>query len=851
MAEIICPMCSKSNPAEAETCRYCGARLKPLIQSPVPPQGGEEKEADWLRGLRDEGILSDAQLPSEPAQPAAPETSAEQEGEMPDWLAKIRQKTQDEGSVSPIGPAPVIGEQPGGAEEELPDWLRDLTLTGSGASSMPGWMQPAEPAVEEETPPATQQPAVVPPEDMPANLDNDAWLRSLGDWANQGTGQAQPAEPVQPPAESEPPSFAAQTPEPEAISTEVEPQAAEQQPEAAAQESEPEHKSFGITGWLRALDEQGKQGGASTPAEETPQSAADSDWLSNFGASAAQPTEPAFEAEQAQPSAQTPDWLNDLGAQTGAPEVVQPTQAQESPDWLSTFEQESAVADVPPVGEQDESTAALPADNLPGWLQAIETQQPAAGTPAFAGLDSADLVGPFTGQEESTWVSSSEMMPDAQEQFELPAFTVETGETQAVVESPEMAEWATGQAPEEEPKPESEGIELAQLPTWLQAMRPLDSSVQQAAAKQEREIVEKSGPLAGISGVLPGEEVVTQYRKPQVYSARLKVSDKQQVLASLLETVVAEESLAQPLKGEPTQAHHVVVRLVVALMLIAVIILGLMVRPLVGISAGLIAPGSSVSQVSGSVNALPEASPVLVVIDYEAGLSGELEAAAAPVIQHLMNRKARMVLISTQPVGTVLGEELLKAAADPQRGGVKGYSISQSTANLGYLVGGAIALRELAAPMGADAPRPLQQILPAPFRAEGGWNGLVLKSLSQVTDFKRVILLTDSVENGRAWIEQVQPALQGKTPLLVISSAQAAPLLLPYQSSGQVNGLISGLVGGRAYEELQRRPAVAGAYWNAYLLGLGLVILLVLFGGLVMAFSAVIRRGRKHNQAVG
>ena len=100
-------------------------------------------------------------------------------------------------------------------------------------------------------------------------------------------------------------------------------------------------------------------------------------------------------------------------------------------------------------------------------------------------------------------------------------------------------------------------------------------------------------------------------------------------------------------------------------------------------------------------------------------------------------------MVSTQTVGPVLAEDLLKQATNPTRGGVTAYSIPQSSANLGYLVGGAMALRELAAPMSSNQPRPLQQALPNPLRAVDGWDGLVLKSLTQVTDFKRVLLLTD------------------------------------------------------------------------------------------------------------
>ena len=95
------------------------------------------------------------------------------------------------------------------------------------------------------------------------------------------------------------------------------------------------------------------------------------------------------------------------------------------------------------------------------------------------------------------------------------------------------------------------------------------------------------------------------------------------------------------------------------------------------------------------------------------------------------------------------------------------------------------------------------------------------------------------------------PAIANRVPLIVVSSAQAAPLLQPYQASGQIRALLSGLVGGRAYEEVTRRPAVAGAYWNAYQVGLGLAVLLIILGGILMGFNALFRRNKKQNQARG
>ena len=111
MSDIKCPMCGKANPAEAEVCKYCQARLKPLVApdlksggAPASNAGGDE--ADWLRSLA-----------AKDPPPAAPATGPlpNPEDDDPDWLSRIRQKTQqEEGAVSPIGRPPKV--EPGAAD---------------------------------------------------------------------------------------------------------------------------------------------------------------------------------------------------------------------------------------------------------------------------------------------------------------------------------------------------------------------------------------------------------------------------------------------------------------------------------------------------------------------------------------------------------------------------------------------------------------------------------------------------------------------------------------------------------------------------------------------------------------
>ncbi len=98
-------MCSKLNPAEAEVCAYCGARLKPLhLSSTEQPGAGSPKnsgssqsgssplsdEPDWLNQLRADGPGS----PSQDNTPEKPSEAFSDDADVPDWLARIRDRAR-------------------------------------------------------------------------------------------------------------------------------------------------------------------------------------------------------------------------------------------------------------------------------------------------------------------------------------------------------------------------------------------------------------------------------------------------------------------------------------------------------------------------------------------------------------------------------------------------------------------------------------------------------------------------------------------------------------------------------------------------------------------------------------
>jgi hypothetical protein len=88
MADTRCSMCGKLNPAEADVCRYCGARLKPVQPggskrpTAAPPPAAGEGDADWMSDLRGDMMRNRPKTSMLPPEPPRPTQSD-------DWLQKI------------------------------------------------------------------------------------------------------------------------------------------------------------------------------------------------------------------------------------------------------------------------------------------------------------------------------------------------------------------------------------------------------------------------------------------------------------------------------------------------------------------------------------------------------------------------------------------------------------------------------------------------------------------------------------------------------------------------------------------------------------------------------------------
>ncbi len=564
--------------------------------------------------------------------------------------------------------------------------------------------------------------------------------------------------------------------------------------------------------WLAALRATAEELKAEGIEEEAPPPAAEvepleiPDWLAELRA--APPEEapaPPFEVPPVEEERAVPDWLAELEAAPpeeapAPPFEVPPAEERAVPDWLAELEaapSEEAPAppfEVPPVEEERA---------VPEWLAELEAAPPSE--------EGGPPVPPFAQEE-----IAGETPPKA------PVFISEEG---LAVEEGTMPEWLAELAPGEveqapaaappfpltEPlaaPPAVEGLVPAEIPKWLEGMRP--------SAKREappEEPVETRGVLEGLRGTLPASRAVEM---PEGAAPSLPAAPS---AASIARAELLQELLSRPpaparplAKEQRRDIGWVVQRAVVALLLILSIVAPIAVPiPLFSVPSS---PAADRFFNAVQQNVGPD-EPVLVAFEYSPAEADEMERVAEPVLRHLLGQGARLIIVSTRPEGPALAERLL-ARLRPE---------ARQVANLGYQPGQTAGVQGLLA--GLDRRSDLRTGLPAAQVA-------AMEGVHTVADVAMVVVLAAQPDELRAWVEQVTLAYPD-LPLVAGISARVEPLAAPYldPGAGQLRGTVAGLAGAAAYEAHLGAGGRAGFYLNS----LGLAQLTVV--GLMLVGAAI------------
>jgi len=877
MAEILCPNCGKPNPSSLRVCQFCQAPL-PSESSlrtgdqPTKKKTGELEPAlpDWLKDLRQQAKAAEEETASEAA--TMPKIQKE---EPPDLLAGLASQSSKSEA------------------EDIPDWLASLSPKPKEKPAEPF---PAKPDSVSFTGLDQSVSGSKSELEMPASSEQD----ELSDWFAKASEQ--PAEPFsleeqegQPPStwgleNSNPPAREA-APEPEEDLSWLHNLEAESKKtgELASREQQDDWSSaFGSSSQgaassqddLSWLDQLGALPASEQPKPETPDAGDDLGWLDAFsGASqVAQPSSPsasqddlgwlsAFaETPETQQNESTPaasqddlSWLGALGAASQLSKPVQEQPASDDLDWLHDLQgtpgtTSGSLADEALTGTKEPqelphvspfspgNTGSLEEANkqdLPDWLKSAteETSMPLG--PEALNRIREDKEIPAKPENDFSRALFGAAFLAADKQTNPPQPEAESSTTEAAslfnegvnsLFSEEMPDWLSQpQAVENQPVEDiginaegGEALSPAELPSWVKAMRPVEAMI--AATNTDLiddQPVEREGPLAGLKGVLPAV-ALGSLRRPHPIPLTLQATNEQQASAGILEQILIAETTPRPLVSETVMISQRRLRWVISGLLLfvlaAVIFSGTQIMPVPPV---LLPEANNVTNV---VTKIADNAPVLVILDYEPALAGEMEAASGPLLDQLVQlHHPYLSFIATSPSGNALVERLLLNTNISRPDGT-GYIPGQNYTNMGYLPGGESGvLAFLQSPQEAIPTSPVLEF----------------------SEYAAILLLTDHSESARVWVEQLStfkqadPALASQ-PLLAVASAQTGPMLQPYYSSGQVNGLISGLPSAARYELLNNnRPGTARSYWDAFGVGMMMAVLLIVIGSIWSVYSGI------------
>jgi len=425
------------------------------------------------------------------------------------------------------------------------------------------------------------------------------------------------------------------------------------------------------------------------------------------------------------------------------------------------------------------------------WLKGVKPSAPSEAAAPVEMLEWLKGVKPSAPSEAAT--PFVEELPPAP--GEVPAWLKEIEPTEAAAR-PGVAAPAEAPAPPVPPMPVEPmlaaapvegGLVAAQLPSWLEALKP--KVLEPTAAPKEEEPVELEGILEGVRGALPAAEVAWQSLGEGI-SMRPQITPDELSRAGALQELLARGATAPVRREGESRAQKLwggTQRLFVFLVIFVAAILPLFP----GAHLGLVgAPKLSEAgdKLYENIDRIKPGARVLVAFDYDATLAPEMDTQARAVMRHLLARKARVSVISLYPAGPAAAQVVINDVVS----GTAPITIT----NLGYAPGQAMAIPYI---IGA-------------------------------VPFSQVIELAAAPDTLRWWAEQLP---RSDPPLLWAGvSAQAEPMSQPYLTSRQVGGMIVGVPDAIAYElKLELKPEVAPLESIA-IANVALVVLIVLGGAI-------------------
>jgi hypothetical protein len=793
----------------------------------------EVSPPSWLQSLRETIVPPEKEAGNEPlpstfaTKPGdVPQTgSSGSEMEVPSWLiGEQLDRGSDESAEQPASSAfpPLSGAADETVEPvDLPAWLRELPVDNASQLSpssriasrgeeLPAWLRQDEPSI------------TASPEDSRSASDLPDWLRDIA-----AVPPAPPAAPVAPVAETAPP--ASDLPD-WLRDIAAQPAASPAAPSAPVAETAP--PASDLPDWLRDIVAQPPAPPAApvAPVAETAPPASDlPDWLRDIAA--VPPAPPAAPvAETAPPASDLPDWLRDIAAVPPAPPAAPSAPVAETappasdlPDWLRDIAAQPAASPAAPSAPVAET--APPASDLPDWLTGT------LSTPDIPSVEEKPVAPPSTPSDLPDWLQAPDASPGA---TGLPDW-LRGAEVPAATDAYDGRSYTTEPAAL---RGSSDLLSGMDLPEWLR-VEPEPKPEPPLLSGRDLDWLTRLGSIAE-DETITGVTVTTPKLPPPPAPKR---TEEQLAALNLLSRLAAEPiPAATPLPHpEPTGAlQRIGLERMISMVLLILVTVAIIIPGLVpALETPPIIPDAS--EVHQQIAALGANDVVLIGYEWDARRVGELRPLEQAVIGQLIAQNVKLILVSTDPQGTLLQFDLLdtlRQAGYRQQG--EGYLL------LGYKPGGEMALRMVG--------RDFQTVLRSDYRGDDATGSVLItgvdtgRPIERLNDLSLIIVLADDTPDVQGWMEQVYPQAQmGDRPvsLVFLLPEEAAPIVQPYMRQPGVIAL-AGHRGALAYAALEQNagsfdPMVARSIAQQRLATL-LFALVLLFGLAGVGIAALRRR---------
>ena len=324
--------------------------------------------------------------------------------------------------------------------------------------------------------------------------------------------------------------------------------------------------------------------------------------------------------------------------------------------------------------------------------------------------------------------------------------------------------------------------------------RPVEELDDRLRSLRERSL---GDPLPGAAALFDVDEVLVTpefQRKPGGVISAVALSKAQEQQVELLKDIVGGslDASAEGDGGRPRLSPRFSLSALIRLALSALLVL-VVALPFVSsdYAVGDLTPPEDRPALTSMYDLLDDLAQdeyVLVALEYGPTAAGELDALADLLLRHIVAKSAKPVIVSSNPIALIHAQNIIRKINRSVAAAGISLEANQDYYLLRYLPGGALGLRELSENF-ADVAR---------VSAKGELTGLEVSALE---DMSLILLIAESAEDLRLWVEQVLPETEDAR-LLVATGYAAEPLAAAYADSlDEVVGLVVGFRDAYLYSE--------------------------------------------------